>query len=148
MNWPAASCGVSGHRDENFTPCVTPECFYRGSTLLTTTLSKPSKGRGSSSGLAWIPSATVLWRNAGMTDFGAGIRSEPRGMTPTEIKIFVSNISFYRLALWNSRAEESHTFNLGNTIFIHIGGQSEAYWPAFALPSGGHESRLFNRRVV
>ena len=27
---------------------VTPECFYRGSTLLTTTLSRLSKGRGSS----------------------------------------------------------------------------------------------------
>jgi len=26
-------------RDENFTPGVTPECFYGGSTVLTTTLS-------------------------------------------------------------------------------------------------------------
>jgi hypothetical protein len=34
---------------------VTPECFYRGSTLLTTTLSRLSKGRGSSPSFAWIP---------------------------------------------------------------------------------------------
>ncbi len=66
---PRRKRGVSEHRDENFTPCVTPECFDRGSTLLTTTLSKPSKGRGSSPDFSWIPSATVLWRNAGMTDF-------------------------------------------------------------------------------
>src|SRR5438309_9071187 len=40
MNYPAASCGVSEERDENYPKGVTPECFYRGSTvLLTTTLS-------------------------------------------------------------------------------------------------------------
>ncbi len=39
MNYPAASCGVSEERDENYPKGVTPECFYRGS----------------SSGFAWIP---------------------------------------------------------------------------------------------
>jgi len=40
---------------ENYPKGVTPECFNRGSTLLTTTLSSLSKGRGSSSDFAWIP---------------------------------------------------------------------------------------------
>ena len=39
MNYPAANCVVSAERDENFRKGVTPECFYRGSTVLTTTLS-------------------------------------------------------------------------------------------------------------
>jgi hypothetical protein len=34
---------------------VTPECFYRGSTLLTTTLSSLSKGRGPVRRSPWIP---------------------------------------------------------------------------------------------
>jgi len=29
---PAASCGVSEERDENYPKGVTPECFYRGSS--------------------------------------------------------------------------------------------------------------------
>ncbi len=90
MNYPAASGGVSEHREERFTLCVTPECFYRGSTLLTTTLSKPSKGRGSSPDFARIPSATVLWRNAGMTDFGAEIRSELRELDPQRLKSIIN----------------------------------------------------------
>jgi len=32
MNYPAASCGVSEERHENYRKGVTPECFYRGST--------------------------------------------------------------------------------------------------------------------
>ena len=32
MNYPAASCGVSKERDENYPKGVTPECFYRGSS--------------------------------------------------------------------------------------------------------------------
>src|SRR3989338_3633039 len=36
---PAASCGVSELGDEICLKGVTPECFYRGSTVLTTTLS-------------------------------------------------------------------------------------------------------------
>src|SRR5215813_14980079 len=40
---------------QQFTASVTPECFNRGSTLLTTTLSRLSKGRGSSPKFVWIP---------------------------------------------------------------------------------------------
>lgn len=32
MNYPAASCGVSKERDENYPKGVTPEYFYRGSS--------------------------------------------------------------------------------------------------------------------
>jgi hypothetical protein len=32
MNYPAASCGISEERDENYPKGVTPECFYRGSS--------------------------------------------------------------------------------------------------------------------
>ena len=39
MKNPAASGGVSEERHENNPKGVTPECFYRGSTVLTTTLS-------------------------------------------------------------------------------------------------------------
>jgi hypothetical protein len=38
-----------------FTDLVTPECLYRGSTPLTTTLSSLSKGRGSSHNFTWSP---------------------------------------------------------------------------------------------
>jgi hypothetical protein len=40
MNNPAASCGLSELGDEICLKGVTPECFYRGSTVLTTTLSR------------------------------------------------------------------------------------------------------------
>ena len=40
VNYPAASCGVSEQCDANFPKGVTPECFYRGSAMLTTTLSQ------------------------------------------------------------------------------------------------------------
>ena len=40
MNSPAASCGVSERGDEIYLKGVTPDCFYRGSTVLTTTLSR------------------------------------------------------------------------------------------------------------
>ena len=33
MNYPAASCGVSEERDENYPKGVTPECFNRGSSF-------------------------------------------------------------------------------------------------------------------
>jgi hypothetical protein len=38
---------------------VTPECFNRGSTMLTTTLSHAEWVGGSSSGLAWIPDKSI-----------------------------------------------------------------------------------------
>ncbi len=39
MNYPEASCGVSKELYDNLPEVVTPECFYRGSTVLTTTMS-------------------------------------------------------------------------------------------------------------
>jgi hypothetical protein len=33
MNYPAASCGVSEFADKTSSSGVTPECFYRGSSL-------------------------------------------------------------------------------------------------------------------
>jgi hypothetical protein len=33
MNYPAASCGVSEYADKTSSSGVTPECFYRGSSL-------------------------------------------------------------------------------------------------------------------
>ncbi len=44
---------------DNFPKVVTHECFYRGSTPLTTTLSSLSKGRGSSQSFAWIPAKSM-----------------------------------------------------------------------------------------
>jgi len=69
MNYPAASCGVSERRDENFPKGVTPECFYRGSTSLTTTLSSLSKG----SGVQMRFRLDSRLKHAGMTDFGKEI---------------------------------------------------------------------------
>ena len=57
---------------------VTPECFYRGSTRLTTTLSSLSKGRGSSHGSAILTMIQFIegspvrldsrYKHSGMTD--------------------------------------------------------------------------------
>jgi hypothetical protein len=33
LNYPAASCGVSEFADKTCSSGVTPECFYRGSSL-------------------------------------------------------------------------------------------------------------------
>jgi hypothetical protein len=64
---------------------VTPECFYRGSTLLTKTLSRLSKGRGSSPN---IPPGFPLKAcgNDGLRKVQI-LRSKLRGITAAEIKI-------------------------------------------------------------
>jgi hypothetical protein len=44
MNYPAASCGVSEFADKTSSSGVTPECFYRGSSLNFAWI--PAKGMG------------------------------------------------------------------------------------------------------
>ena len=77
MNNPRRKPRVSELCHENYLQSVTPECFYRGSTMLTTTLSQV-EGSGVQSRVRLdFTSTSSVWRaqshrlkHAGMTDFG------------------------------------------------------------------------------
>jgi hypothetical protein len=63
MKHPAASyeASIDHYDDDDATRICPPECFNRGSTLLTTTVSRLSKGRGPVPSFAWIPAKTCAY---------------------------------------------------------------------------------------
>jgi hypothetical protein len=96
MNNPAASCGYQNYAMRIIFKASSPNVFYRGSTMLTTTLSQVEWVGGPVRIRLDFTSASSVWRaqsshrskHVGMTEFGETIHStqQAAGIDPKKFK--------------------------------------------------------------